>query len=213
MYLSRIELNAGNRETMRALALPQLLHGAVEQSFQGERQRRLWRVDWFQEKCYLLVLSEDKPDFTDLVKQYGFPEADPAWETKDYGKLLDRLLSGQAWRFRLKANPVRSVKEKDAPGRGKVMAHVTQEQQKQWLLKRAEDCGFSLAPDAFDVVHTQWLKFSKGAGQEVTLRTATFEGILTVTDPVRFREALLSGIGRAKAYGCGLMTLVRIGGG
>ena len=212
MYLSQIALDDTKRDTMRALASPQLLHGAVEQSFSGERQRRLWRVDWLEGKCFLLVLSEGRPDFSGLVRQYGSPDADPAWKTRDYGKLLERFMPDQPWRFRLKANPVRSVKEKDAPGRGKVMAHVTPEQQKQWLLKRAEDCGFSLASDAFNVVHAQWLKFDKGGGHEVTLRTATFEGILTIADPERFREALLSGIGRAKAYGCGLMTVIRCGG-
>ena len=213
MYLSRIELDTASRETARVLASPQLMHGAVEQSFQGERKRRLWRVDWLDGKCFLLVLSEDRPDFTALAKQYGFPGTDPAWETKDYGKLLERISPDQPWRFRLKANPVRSVKENDAPGRGKVTAHVTPEQQKQWLIKRAEDCGFSLCADAFGVVHTQWLKFNKGDDREVTLRMATFEGVLTVTDPERFRDALLSGIGRAKAYGCGLMTVISCGGG
>jgi CRISPR system Cascade subunit CasE len=61
------------------------------------------------------------------------------------------------------------------------------------------------------VVHTQWEKFRKGNGGkgEVTLRTATFEGILTISDLERFRRTLLSGIGRAKAYGCGLLTIVR----
>lgn len=213
MYLSRIALDADSRETMRVLASPQLMHGAVEQSFSGDRQRRLWRVDWLDSRCYLLVLSRDRPDFADFAKQFGFPDAKPAWETKEYERLLERFRPDQPWRFRLKANPVHSVKEKDADGRGKVMAHVTQEQQKQWLLKRAEDCGFSLAEDAFDVVHTQWMKFDKGGGHEVTLRTATFEGILTITDPVCFKESLLNGIGRAKAYGCGLMTVVSYGGG
>lgn len=211
MYLSRIALDDSNRKTMRALASPQLMHGAVEQSFSGDRQRRLWRVDWLKGKCYLLVLSEDRPDFTELMKQFGSLDVDPAWETKDYAKLLDRLQIGQTWQFKLKANPVRSVKEKDAAGRGKVVAHVTPEQQKQWLIKRAEECGFSISPHTFDVVHTHWMKFNKG-GCEVTLRAATFEGVLTVTDAARFKEALLLGIGRAKAYGCGLLTVVRAGG-
>ncbi|NLD52373.1 MAG: type I-E CRISPR-associated protein Cas6/Cse3/CasE [Clostridiales bacterium] len=208
MFLSRILLDDTNRDTMRALTVPQLMHAAVEQSFSGDRQRRLWRVDRLEGKCQLLVLSEGTPDFTALVNQFGNPVIAPTWETKDYNKLLARLAQGQLWRFRLRANPVHSVKEKDAPGRGKVTAHVTQEQQKKWLIARAQACGFALQPDAFDVVHTQWLKFNKGGGREVTLRTATFEGILTITDPERFKDALLSGIGRAKAYGCGLMTVM-----
>ncbi len=207
MYLSRVILDDQKRETMRLLSSPEFLHGAVEQSFPGEKQRRLWRLDGYGGQCCLLVLSAQKPDFTQTVSEYGFPDRSPAWETKPYEALLNKLREGQTWRFRLKANPVRSVKE-DKTGRGKVMAHVTTSQQKEWLMKRAQDCGFSLDPDGFDVVHTQWLRFHKGRGHEITLRTATFEGLLNVRDPEALKAALLQGIGRAKAYGCGLMTLI-----
>lgn len=93
-------------------------------------------------------------------------------------------------------------------------AHVTQEQQRQWLLERAERNGFLLYKDGFDVVETKWLKFRKGEAKntEVTLRSAAFEGMLTITDISLFKDALVNGIGRAKAYGCGLMTLARIRG-
>lgn len=217
MYLSRIALDANRRETMKALASPQLLHGAVEQSFDGRRQRNLWRTDWLGGKCYLLVLSTDKPDFSRIAEQFGHPQTERPWETKIYDQLLARLQAGQTWRFRLRANPVHSSsRDKDAEsGRGKVFAHVTQTQQKQWLLARAEACGFTLKEDAFDVVHTQWIKFHRGTDSsfEVTLRTATFEGVLTITDAERFRQTLMSGVGRAKAYGCGLMTIACYGGG
>ena len=43
----------------------------------------------------------------------------------------------------------------------------------------------------------------------MTLGVATFEGVLEVTDPDALRRALTHGIGRGKAYGCGLMTLAR----
>ena len=216
MYLSRIALDTKKRETMRALASPQLLHGAVEQSFGRERRRNLWRIDWLGETCYLLVLSTERPDFMHIADQFGYPALQWPFETKEYGPLLERLRLGQIWRFRLCANPVRSsCKEKDkASGRGKVFAHVTQEQQRQWLLARVETCGFALEENAFDIVHTQWLKFHKGrdGSREIMLRTATFEGVLTISDLELFKQTLLFGIGRAKAYGCGLLTIARCGG-
>ena len=43
----------------------------------------------------------------------------------------------------------------------------------------------------------------------MTLALATFEGVLEVTDPDALRHGLVHGIGRGKAYGCGLMTLAR----
>lgn len=206
VFLSRVYLDDKSRETMRLLSSPEFTHGAVESAFAGQRQRRLWRVDGLAGRCCLLVLSPDTPDFAQLVQRYGFPGETSAWLTKPYELLLDRLGKGQPWQFRLKANPVRSVPLEQG-SRGKVMAHVTTDQQKEWLLSRAASNGFALEPDAFEVVHTQWLRFHKGHGHEVTLRTATFEGRLTIADVDKFRSALVQGIGRAKAYGCGLMTI------
>lgn len=200
---------------MRALTSLQLLHGAVEQSFEGNRQRNLWRIDWLGNTCYLLVLSAERPDFTHIAEQFGYP--DSKGETKDYDPLLARLQVDQVWGFRLTANPTRSsFKDKGkVSGRGRVFAHVTQEQQRQWLLMRAESYGFTLEENAFDVVHMQWKKFLKGkdGNREVALHTATFEGVLTISDLECFKQTLLSGIGRAKAYGCGLLTIARLGGG
>ena len=202
---------------MWALSSPHVVHGAVERSFIGQDNRNLWRIDWLNAACYLLVLSEEEPEFTHIAKQFGYPSSEPPWETKDYNLLVSRLQAGQDWHFRLRANPTRSsFKEKEtATGRGKVFAHVTQEQQRQWLLLKAETCGFKLKEDEFDVVHTQWFKFTKGkdSNREVTLRTATFEGKLTISHLERFKQTLLSGVGRAKAYGCGLLTIAGCGGG
>lgn len=216
MYLSRIALNAKRRETMRALTLLQLLHAAVEQSFKGKSRRNLWRIDWLGDVCYLLVLSEEQPDFTYIAEQFGYPNSERPWETKNYGLLLSRLKEGDSWMFRLHANPTRSSsrEKREGSGRGKVFAHVTQEQQKKWLLIRSEACGFLLKENGFDVVHTTWEKFfkSKENNREVILRTATFEGVLTISNLERFKKTLLSGIGRAKAYGCGLLTIANCGG-
>ncbi len=42
---------------------------------------------------------------------------------------------------------------------------------------------------------------------QVKLTRVTFDGRLRVLDPAVFRRTLTSGLGKAKAYGCGLMTL------
>ena len=71
MYLSRAELDPARRSTMIALTSPQKFHGAVENSFSGERRRRLWRLDSLNGKLYLLLLSEELPDLTGLCAQFG----------------------------------------------------------------------------------------------------------------------------------------------
>lgn len=209
MYLSRVELNVALRETMKALVSLSVIHGAVESSFEGERTRRLWRIDDLNGKKYVLILSETKPDLKRFSEQFGYPGE---YETKDYSPLLERITYGGKWHFRLTANPV--VSKSDGSGkRGKIIAHVTPEHQKHWLTERAEKLGFSLDPEEFQVVRTKRYDFRKrnGSGSSrVRLLSATFEGILTVTDTDKFKDALCAGIGREKAYGQGMLTIVGV---
>lgn len=203
---------------MTALASPQKLHAAVEGSFPPDllkKRRNLWRIDRLGNDLYLLVLSERKPDFLHIVEQFGWPGSEQRWETKSYTQLMERIETGQRWRFRLRANPIHSVKhiccsqKPEIPRRGKVYAHVTVKQQEQWLLERAAKNGFSLQEGSFCVVQQEVWQFQRQR-KPVTLGTATFEGILEVADTQLFLDALTCGIGRAKAYGCGLLTIARM---
>lgn len=205
MYLSRLKLDVNNRRTMQALVAPNLFHGAVESAFSGERKRNLWRIDRLNGETYLMLLSEDKPDLSNVAEQFALPEAQ--WETLPYEKLLDRIAVGSRWHFRLVANPtVRSV-QKDH----KVMAHITPNHQKEWLLKRAEHLGFELNEDELQVTGSRWYRFRKKKDEKtyVSLLAVTFEGILTVRDAELFKQTLCNGIGREKAFGMGLLTVVR----
>jgi CRISPR system Cascade subunit CasE len=56
------------------------------------------------------------------------------------------------------------------------------------------------------IVRRQRLTFAHGA-RRVTLVTVTYEGRLRVVDPAPLRRTLVRGVGHARAYGCGLMTL------
>lgn len=203
MYLSRITLNIALRETMKALVSPSIFHGAVERSFDGARARRLWRIDDLNGKKYILILSEVEPDLKNFARQFGY---DGEYEIKDYAPLLNRILNGEKWRFRLTANPVVSKSH------GKIMAHITPEFQKKWLRSRAEKLGFSLNEAEFQTVQSKWYDFRKKGGEgnyRIRLLSVTFEGILTVTDAEQFKATLCNGIGREKAYGQGLLTVMR----
>lgn len=212
MYLSRIEINPANPNTMRALAEPKFFHGAIERGFPGERQRRLWRIDPLQGRLYLLLVSEEKPNLSFVGSQFGFADQPPEWETRDYTTLLQRIQPGSYWRFRLTANPTKHLPGDASQGRrGKIVPHVTAEHQQQWLMDKAESHGFSLAQGEFLAVHQEQYRFCKPADhhRQVELLSVTFEGCLTVTDAERFRQTLTEGIGRARAYGMGMMTVVR----
>lgn len=206
MYLSRIRLDSSNRRTLQALSAPSKFHGALESSFSGQRQRRLWRLDRLNGELYLLLLSETAPELSGFCKQFCCTQEDA--QTKDYDGLLSRVQNGTKWRFRLTANPVIS-KNRDGD-RGKVTAHITTGYQKKWLLSHCEQNGFLVSEDSYDVTQSKWYQFYKSDQNRVSLLAVTFEGVLKVTDSELFRNALCSGIGRGKAYGMGLLTVMRI---
>lgn len=115
------------------------------------------------------------------------------------------------------------------------IGHRTASAQLDWFLARTPNWGFTVPPVETDpaapgigdhaghgetepssardirIITRSRVAFGKQKqsrqAQAITLHTATFEGRLEVTDPERLTTALITGIGPAKAYGCGLLTL------
>ncbi len=207
MYMSRVRLDTRSRETQRALAEPQRMHGALEAAYDGARQRNLWRIDRFDSFCDLLIVSPTILRLEGLADQFAGGDREVC-ATKLYTPFLDRLAVGQLWQFRLCANPV--VAKKNGPGRGEIVPLIHEADQLAWLLDRAPGHGFSVVSETLVVEDDHLLQFKKGSsGHTVSIRQVTYSGLLTVIDPDALREALCTGIGREKAYGCGLLTLVR----
>jgi CRISPR system Cascade subunit CasE len=210
-------INPARRGTRTLLASPQSMHAAVLAAFPpqpepvGDAARVLWRVDRDAEHDVILYLcSPERPDLTHLVEQAGWPTTS-SWQTRDYTPLLERLAAGQPWAFRLTANPVRRVRDAKHPDRGAVRGHVTAAQQVEWLLTKAAGAGFTVATasdgePAVTVAERVVKNFAR-QGATVTLATARFDGVLHVSDEQLLRHTLVAGLGRAKSYGCGLLTL------
>ncbi|MEV0760406.1 type I-E CRISPR-associated protein Cas6/Cse3/CasE [Nocardia sp. NPDC050435] len=233
MFLSRIPLNPARRGTQKFLSSRHAIHAAVMSSFPPEALERnsaaarvLWRLDHSGHELNLYVVSPVEPDFTHIVEQCGWPTT-TAWSTRKYGELLDSLTAGQRWHFRLTANPVYTTNIKDAEGnmvRGKRIG-LNADGQLDWLRNKADRLGFefdSCGPAGdrqgdVAVVARETVQFGKKVGTEaggkprqrrtVTLSVASYEGTLVVADPALLRTAMVQGIGRAKGYGCGLLTL------
>lgn len=211
MILTRMDLNARRAGARKLVASPQAMHAALLSGFPPdvEAGRVLWRLDQGASlHPRLWMVSAATPDLTHLEEQAGWPNQ-PTHRSIHYGGLLEALTEGQTWAFRVTVNPTHRA---DHGGRKKVFAHVTADQQVGWLLSRQERMGARLVDDAdepsFALVGREHKRFRRGADQ-VTLGAATFDGTLVVTDAGALRETLTAGLGRAKAYGCGLLTLAR----
>lgn len=217
MHFTKFEINAARRGARTLLASPHTVHAAVLSGFPPgggaatSEGRVLWRIDNRKPAATLFIVSPQAPDLTHLVEQAGWP-ATQSWDTRDYAPVLGRLEADQRWAFRLHANPTLSARVSEGADTRRV-GHVTVDQQLRWLTDRAERAGFTVPPGSdgapqVSVTHREVVRFRRGGGQ-VTLATATFEGLLEVTDADSLRGTLTHGLGPAKGYGCGLMTLAR----
>ncbi|MGA5701744.1 type I-E CRISPR-associated protein Cas6/Cse3/CasE [Peterkaempfera bronchialis] len=233
MYLTRFRINTARMGARRLLTSPQALHAAVMAAFaervahSGQGPRVLWRIDNTADgEVLLFIVSPERPDLTHLVEQAGWPETG-RWQTAPYGPFLAKLAVGETWAFRLSANPVHSIRRTPDEST-KRTAHITPRHQADWLLARQEHGGFAIldrpAAQPGDLesagyellVHSQrelaFRKTDSSSGKRlgVKLTRVTYDGRLRVTDPDALRRTLTAGLGKGKAYGCGLMTLAPV---
>jgi len=140
------------------------------------------------------------------------------------------LIKGQKLAFSLVANPVVSRKvegvkhsvkhdvwmdaKKQAKENGNnavSIVNACEYASKLWLIRQGERCGFIL--NEADVLVDGYLqnRFYKGRKKvPIQYSSIHYEGLLTITDAKKFVKMLYSGIGRSKAFGCGLMLVRRI---
>ena len=223
MYLSRVEIDFDNRMKTRKLTHLGAYHDWVERSFPedfelGNRTRKLWRIDRLNDKYYLLIVSENKPVIVsednpekEGLERYG---VSGTGQVKDYDKFLNSIKTGGKMRFRVKLNTVKSDSQEGKKAglkRGRLFPIVNQEELVRFLIDRAKKNGFKVEEDDFVVVEKGFEKLQKKNMKPLDLAMATYEGNLVVTDEEKFIKTLTEGIGKKKAYGFGMMTVIPIG--
>lgn len=140
-----------------------------------------------------------------------------------------RLQAGQQLGFRLRANPVVARREegrknsrhhdvlmdakKQARSEGIDDRTAIQERMddaaRAWLQDedRANRNGYRLVAPPQVSGYRQHTNRRKG--KQIRFSAVDFEGILEVTDPERFHQSLAHGIGRSRAFGCGMWMIRR----
>jgi CRISPR system Cascade subunit CasE len=223
MLLHRIHLDLRCREARRDLSDPYQLHSTLCRAFSAPDKKCparefLWRLEPETDPTgypRILVQSRTIPDWTGIGVKGWLAESDPAIDLK--GRLkLDSLKARQRFRFRLRANPC-------VTRNGKRLGLLRLEEQEAWIARKGQQHGFSLPQlPSFDlsessqervnvrVSQEQMLRGSQHSGNTVRVFSVLYDGILTVTDADRFREALQTGIGHGKAIGLGLLSVVPI---
>ncbi len=205
MYLTKLTLNPRCRRVRRDLASQYEMHRTLMRAFpsrdEGGPGRVLFRVESPRnyERPIVLVQSEKKPDWRSVS---GVPEL------AEYAALVEEkqcaltLRPKQRLRFRLHANP--TVKRE-----GKRHGLHTDEQRDLWLKRKADAGGFHVLSYRAARVGTVRDRAQRSGGPHrgVSFTSATFEGVLEVAEPALFLRAVESGIGSAKGFGFGLLSV------
>ncbi|BAU57414.1 type I-E CRISPR-associated protein Cas6/Cse3/CasE [Halorhodospira halochloris] len=158
------------------------------------------------------------------------PQADSELFSCEVKSFEPKLSAGQQLAFKLRANPVVAKREegrknsrhhdvlmdakraaKDNGVTDKVAIRCYMDEAAQsWLANkgRSEKAGYTLqsAPE----VSGYQQHVHRRKGRDIRFSSVDFQGILTVNDPERFAQSLAEGIGRSRAFGCGMWMVRRV---
>lgn len=157
----------------------------------------LYRVDTTHSQTAILVQSLTAPDTSTLPSGYDHAQ------TKDLEPLLNRLANGSRVRYRIACAPSRA-KHINGKRSGKRYG-LSGEDAARWWKRAADKAGLAL--ESTHICDERRLS-GRSRGRDVPLHwMVQFDGTATITNPDTTREAVTTGIGPGKAYGCGLLSL------
>jgi CRISPR system Cascade subunit CasE len=215
MYLSLLALNPYSRRVQRELSDRYELHRTLMRAFQPAMpagERLLFRLEEMDAFPKVIVQSHNLPAWEFLAQDPDFARYLSADSPFPQVKTFDpQFLAGQQFAFRILANPTRrDTKARDSNGRKKRIGIYEEEAQAHWLERKGEQAGFALLDVAL-----RSDGFVRGVQKKDEHRNSLralavqFDGVLKVIDPTAFRQALHTGIGSAKGFGFGLLSLAR----
>ncbi len=116
----------------------------------------------------------------------------------------DGFLAHRNYRFKIIINPT----TRDRASR-KLLPVKGRDAIAQWFFERASTSwGFRVLREHLQVGRIDVLQFKGKDRQPITLAQALLQGQLEVLDSNRFTQSFSHGIGRGRAFGCGLLQIV-----
>jgi CRISPR system Cascade subunit CasE len=222
MMLSRLFLNAHSRDVQRALGDSHALHARVMSMYprvDAASPRAalgvLHRLEHGErgDALVLLVQSSERPDVTKLPAGFLDPRAGgDAASSKDLAPVLSAMVNGARFRFRLRANATRKIDTKSGSDgkrrNGKRVPVRGEDGRLQWITSRLHANGFTLLGECQQ--RPEGKSLAQAGGKVRTHEAHVFDGVVEVVDGDLARHAVTCGIGPAKAYGFGLLSLARV---
>jgi len=210
LFISKLTINERNLAGLRCVCDTYQAHQTIWRAFpdraDGGPGRILFRIEPVRacRSVVALVQSEKRPDWTQLLSNGILTEA----LCKDYGP---EFRAGDVLQFRLKANPTRKIADSSDCGadglpKSKRVGLCNEDQQMDWLHRKGQSGGYRIVEcrvSARDDLRTG----KSGTAGGIRHLAVLFDGTLEVTDPDLFRSTLSSGLGSAKGFGFGLLSV------
>ena len=117
-------------------------------------------------------------------------------------------------RFMLRANPTKKIKDQGGKqtNQGKVRVPLIDEQEMMlWVKRQLQDCAL-INDHELSILRQDLLSFRKSKEQQQhfgKIQTVTYTGLMSVSDHELLMDKIRSGIGPAKAFGCGLLSIAK----
>jgi len=213
MYYCLLTLNPRSRQVQREIAVPYEMHRTLLNAFPAGKVG-VERTD--PEAADVLFRLDDHADglLTVLVQS----RAEPDWSGLNPGYLLEApqvkqrdlsVQTGQLLSFRLRANPTKRLSA-GTSNTGKRVGIYDEEDQLAWLARKGEQHGFRVLQAQVSrdgKIASEKAIAGDGRVHKLELLSVQFDGVLQVTDSVKLVAAVETGIGSAKGFGFGLLSL------
>lgn len=208
MFISRVEI------PWEALRNPYEIHRRLWRLFPGESHETRGSDD--EARNGFLFRIEDQSTGRParmLMQSRKAPVSAEGLNLLGSREFLPSPGAGQRLAFVLTANPVKTIfdtQREAKPGKKSEKCRVPlikEDEQRQWLARKLAGAA---TLERVEILPHAPLYFRKGKGGG-KLGICTFEGVLRVDAPEQLAGLLLNGVGPAKAFGCGLLLVRRLG--
>ena len=117
--------------------------------------------------------------------------------------------SGTQVRYRIDANPTKRLGNSAGDKKGR-LAPLHGADAEEWWHRRAAESGLELlstTASAMPDILGSRNRDRRGRCRATSHGVTRFEGVAVVADPEKVRSAVVEGVGRARTYGCGLLSI------
>ena len=195
LYLTSFPI-VNSRLALGWLANRYRVHQRLRMAYRDE-PRLLFRIEEAGVITRILAQSSTRPDWQDAFDELNVLAVEP--QVKELN--LDRLQKGGYYRFRLVANPV-------VTHDGKRKGLLKEEDQLNWLNRQLGKSGAVVKESIARQLGLERSEKNPSKDNHVQTHYAVeFNGVLQVEDAALLAERVRDGVGPAKAYGFGLITL------